>query len=357
MRTQADVTFHPSWWHTHAGVSFTEPFFFDVDYRIEADRKMRRVLYEYFGDYGLGEADPQPRPILFSDLIASGFLYSQLLGCRVQFAPDDAPQVCAAHLTDEQVEALEVPDLDQSPLWQRVEAQIETLRKRFGFVESAVNLMGIQNIALDLRGEDLFLDYYEAPELAHRLLGAAARLSLDIGKRLCAVSDVVSGGVSAIIKQVLPGVYLTSNCSVAMISQEMYCEQLLDYDRQLAQAFPVFGVHHCGSNLERVVEGYLQIPQLKLLEVGAGSNVEAVAQALRQAGREDVIACIRYSPVKLRQATKAEIQEETDRAIRAFGSDRNLCFSCVGIDNSVSVDQVRAYLSVFREPIRKADEL
>ena len=48
-----DITFHPSWWHRHAGVDFDEPFFFDPDVRTEADIRMRRTLWEYFGDYGI----------------------------------------------------------------------------------------------------------------------------------------------------------------------------------------------------------------------------------------------------------------------------------------------------------------
>jgi hypothetical protein len=48
-----DITFHPKWWHKNAGVSFDKEFFFDNDYRIEADIRMRRILYEKFGEFGV----------------------------------------------------------------------------------------------------------------------------------------------------------------------------------------------------------------------------------------------------------------------------------------------------------------
>ncbi|MBQ8954145.1 MAG: hypothetical protein IJ048_08520 [Clostridia bacterium] len=348
MRTNVDVTFHPSWWHKNVGVDFDERFFFDAPWRVEADRAMRRTLYDRFGEYGIGEKDPAPRPILFSDLIASGFLYSQLLGCEVKFAPDDAPQVCCAELDDDQAASLTAPNLDESPLWQKVARQIDYLEKRFGGVESAINLQGIQNIALDLRGQQLFIDYYDDEDIAHNLLSAATELSLDIGRRLYAVSEVVSGGVTSIVKQAEPHVYLTSNCSVTMISNAMYCEHLLKYDTELGEAFPDFGIHHCGGNMETVIEGYLKVPNLHFLEIGAGSNLEQVARALRAHGREDIVSCIRYSPVKLKDATVETIREDTERALEAFGSDEKLCFSCVGIDAEVSDEQVKAYLSVFR---------
>ena len=346
MRDNVDLAFHPSWWHKHAGVDFDEKFFFDAGYRTGADVRMRRKLFEYFGDYGIGEESPEPRPILFSDLIACGFLYSQLLGCEVVFRPDDAPQVVCAGMDAERIMSLEVPDLDSDPLWAKVQSQIDGCIRDFGYVESAVNLMGIQNIALDLRGEELFIDYYDEPELEEKLLGVVTGLSLDIGKRLYAVSKTVSGGVTPIVKQVCPDVYLTSNCSVTMISNAQYCEHLLRYDLELAGAFPSFGIHHCGSNTENVIEGYLKVPNLRFLEIGAGSDLKAVAKAI---GDRDIISCVRYSPVALKTDTRDDMLRKADEAVSAFGSDRNLCFACVGIDGDTDIKQIRNYLSVFRD--------
>ena len=346
MKNNVDITFHPSWWHKHTGVEFDEKFWFDADYRTEADIVMRRKLFEYFGDFGIGEENPAPRPILFSDLLACGFLYSQLLGCEIQFSKDDAPQVLSAKLTEDQIRSLSTPDLDHHPIWQKVQQQIDLYLAKYGYVESAINLMGIQNIALDLWGEDLFLDYYDDESDLHtHLLDVITELSLDIGKRLYAVSKVVSGGVTSIIKQTVPDVYLTSNCSVTMISNDLYCEKLLPYDTRLANAFPCFGIHHCGSNMENVIDGYLKVPNLRFLEIGAGSDLTAIAQAIKG---EDIVSCIRYSPVALKTDTMEIIRQKTVDAIHAFGSDEKLCFSCVGIDKDISTEKVREYLQVFR---------
>ena len=342
-----DVTFHPGWWNRYAGIEFDETFFFDETYRIEADMAMRRVLFDLFGAYGIGEKDPKPRPILFSDLIACGFLYSELLGCKVTYTADDAPQVICASIPDERIPTLQVPDLDSHPLWQKVQRQIDAMLSRFGYVESAVNLMGIQNIALDLRGQALFLDYYDDDNLSVKLLETACMLSIEIGKRLSAVSPVLSGGVTSIVKQVLPRVYLTSNCSVTMISNAAYCRHLLPWDLRLARAFPCFGIHHCGNNLENVIDGYLQVPQLQFLEIGYGSDLEKVAAALRRHGRDDIACCIRYSPARLKNACADEIRRETEATIRTFGTGASLSFSCVGIDRDIPHEKVEAYLSVF----------
>ena len=69
-----ELVFNPNWWYQTAGISFEEPFYFDAATRIQNDVTMRRVLYERYGDLGMGEADPQPRPIIGSVHVAGGFV-------------------------------------------------------------------------------------------------------------------------------------------------------------------------------------------------------------------------------------------------------------------------------------------
>ena len=46
----ADIVFHPSWWYTHAGITFDEDFFYHPKKRVESERRMEAVLYDRFGD-------------------------------------------------------------------------------------------------------------------------------------------------------------------------------------------------------------------------------------------------------------------------------------------------------------------
>lgn len=333
-----DVTFHPSWWHKHAGIDFDQPFFDDEAYRIEADVRMRRFLYDAFGAFGLGEKDPRPRPILGTDLLACGYLYSEMLGCSIRYAADTSPEVICANLDDAAALALTAPTLDASPVWQRMQAQIDRMTDRFGFYAPHLNLMGVQNIALDLRGSRLFMDYYENEAIAARLLSQACALSLDIGRHLRDAGRPVSGGVTAIVNQTCPEVYLTSNCSVEMVSQRVYEDFLLPYDSQLARAFPPFGVHHCGATMEHVVKSYAKLPNLAFAEVGAGSDIAAVRAAL-----PGVFLNLRFSPVALRTATEDALRAQLQAMVEAAGKQR-CSVSCVGIDAEVSAETVRAFL-------------
>lgn len=105
-----ELVFNPNWWFHTAGISFEEPFYFDAQTRIQNDVTMRHVLYQRFGDLGLGEPDPQPRPIIGSLHVAGGSIIPALLGAEILFAPDAAPQPKPVQFTMAEIERLEKPD-------------------------------------------------------------------------------------------------------------------------------------------------------------------------------------------------------------------------------------------------------
>lgn len=336
-----DVTFHPSWWHKNVGIDFTQDFFDDPEYRMDCDVKMRRALYDHFGAYGLGEKDPQKRPLLGTDLLAAGYLHSQIMGCDIIYQADNSPQVVCRKIDAEEIAGIHAPKLEESPVWQATQKQIDYLLEKYGRVEPYVNLMGIQNIALDLLGEDIFMAYYDEEEEVSRLLGEITDLSIEIGQRFRRLSDDISGGVTAIVRQTVPECYLTSNCSVEMVSNAQYEEFLLQWDQKLADAFGSFGIHHCGQSMEHVVEGYAKVRGLTFAEVGAGSDIAAVRAAL-----PDIHLNARVSPVSLMTMDDRQI-EELVRSLYENGKaadGEKLSISCVGIDKDVTDERICAFL-------------
>ena len=57
------VGFYPDWWYKHYGISFDRKYYFDPETRIEARMEMDRRLYERFGEVGLGDPNPKPKPL------------------------------------------------------------------------------------------------------------------------------------------------------------------------------------------------------------------------------------------------------------------------------------------------------
>lgn len=344
MTVKHDITFHPSWWYKNADIHFTQDFFDEPEYRMECDVKMRKALYEHFGAYGIGEKDPQKRPLLGSDLLAAGYLYSQIMGCDIIYQDNNSPQVVCRELDEDTIGEAEAVDLDTNAIWLATQKQIDYLSEKYGHVETYINLMGIQNIAMDLMGQELMVSYYTAPDELEELLTKITDLSIAIGRRFKALSPQVSAGVTAITKQTVPDCYLTSNCSVEMISNDLYEEFLLKHDQRLAREFGNFGIHHCGQTMEHVVEGYSKIPELTFAEVGAGSDMKAVRAAL-----PDVFLNARYSPARLLTVSENDIFNEVEQLVRDGDNAKHaISVSCVGIDGNASDEQIINFLRACR---------
>lgn len=305
---------------------------------------MRRFLYECFGAYGLGEKRPAARPLLGTDLLACGYLHSEILGCPIRYGECNSPEVQCAKLSAEEVKSLqEVPDLNKALPWQRMQRQIDAMTNKYGYFLPYVNLMGVQNIAMDLRGEELFFDYIDDEALARHLLGIAREACVAVGKRLRRGRGGCSAGVTAIVAQTTPEVYLTSNCSVDMISAKLYDEILYAQDAALAQVLGPFGIHHCGGNMERFVASYARVPDLRFVEIGAGSDVKACADAL-----PNVFLNLRYSPVALVTDEAQALAEKVRVLCEPVRGREDVSVSCVGIDAQVPPEKVEAFLAACR---------
>ena len=68
-----DVVFHPNWWYKNYGLTFDRSFFYDPTRRVNQERQMRALLYERFGDLGLGCQNAPRRPIIGPVILGSGY--------------------------------------------------------------------------------------------------------------------------------------------------------------------------------------------------------------------------------------------------------------------------------------------
>ncbi len=335
------ITFHPSWWNKNADIDFSKEFFFDPEYRMECDIKMRKVLFDKFGEYGLGEKNPQKRPLLATDLLAAGFLHSAILGCEIIFSDDNSPQVVPMNISDDEIDSYVFPALENNYYWKNVLDQIDYLESHYGKVETYYNLMGILNIAIDVMGDNALTSFYTNPDGVNKFLSKVVDLKTEIGRKFKSLSDDISGGVTSIVRERRPSCYLTSNCTVEMISNEIYEEFLLPQDIKLAESFGDFGIHHCGGTMEHVVSGYRKVPNLTFVEVGTGSNVAKIREALPH-----VEINARYSAVTLLTDTKEMIENNVEKLFRAGDNKAHqISISCVGIDSNMKDEQVTNFLA------------
>ncbi len=335
------VVFHPSWWHRHYGMTFDEAFFFDPCRRVEDERKMRVALNDRFGDLGLGEENTVPRPVIGPVNIAAGWLPSGVLGCAIRYYDHASPQVIAANMSDEEIMALETPDLETNPLFSKLIAMMNMLEAQYGYLEGDVNWEGLLNVALNLRGSQLFADFYENPALARHLLDIVATTLKKITAYVRERTGSTSIAVNRIVGAVDSRISLHPNCSVQMISPKMYHEFLLSYEQELARELYPYGVHHCGVDMHKVAKEYAQVEGLEFFDVGWGSDVAACRAAL-----PDAFFSLRLSPIRVATLTPADVAADVEGLLRAAGPLEQAGLCCINLDDTTPDENVRAIFEV-----------
>lgn len=335
-----ELVFNPNWWHQTAGISFDKSFYFDSQARIRNDVTMRRVLHERFGELGMGEPDPQPRPIIGSQHVAGGFVIPALLGSEIWFEKDAAPQPLPLKMSSEQIETFKKPDFRTSwPMYEYIE-QMDALEAEWGYVVGGMNTDGLLNAAYHLYGQQLFLDFYTAPERVRRLLDIIGELIVDVALYLRQRTGECSISVNRMVERVDRTMFFHANCSVQMISPTSYRGFHLAAEQKMAARIQPYGIHHCGSNLHQVAPVYAELP-LTMVDVGWGSDVTAVREAL-----PDVFLNLRLSPVRMLQATPKEIAADTEKLLKAAAPLEHAGVCCINMDHETPDENIFAMFNV-----------
>jgi hypothetical protein len=329
-----EVVFHPSWWHRHAGISFDEDFFYDPTERVEAERRMERVLYERFGDLGLGEARARDLPVIGAVHNAAGYLLSEMLGCRVEYRADAPPQVIPADRPDLEID---VSAAFESGAFSRLMRLIGALKARFGYVTGDVNWGGVLNLALDLRGQGIFLDMADRPEEVRAFFGRVAEVAERFAAVVAAETGTTSISVNRTVRHIQPAVFLHSECALTMISIGHYEDFLLPIDRAWSERRRPFGIHYCGADPHRFADAFASLPHLDFLDVGWGGDVGALRRRLPQ-----TFLNIRLSPVEIVDQSVEEIRQAIIDRVTASSNPWLTGVCSINMDDRVTDDKVRA---------------
>ncbi|MCB2193096.1 MAG: uroporphyrinogen decarboxylase family protein, partial [Deltaproteobacteria bacterium] len=234
------VGFYPDWWKANFNITFGRDYYYDPDYRVEVGMKQQKALYERFGDVGLGQADPQPRPLITFGMV----MLPAIFGCEIVYEEAALPWAMPMNLSIEECDKLQKPDLTKVEPMATVLKQIDYLKGKYGKVVGDINVTGVQNLALKLRGEELYMDYFEEPEFAHRFLKFCAECIIDLWQLIYPITGTGAVDVTPMCD---PSIFCVPNCTVEQISGDTYEEFGLPYDNMLAEACHPFGIHHCGS--------------------------------------------------------------------------------------------------------------
>jgi uroporphyrinogen-III decarboxylase len=324
------VGFYPDWWKANYGISFGREYYYDPSYRVEVVMKQQKALYDRFGDVGLGDPSPRPRPLISFGMV----MLPAVFGCEIVYEEGALPWAMPLNLSRQECDKLAKPDLAQVSPMKEVLGQVGYLKSKYGEVVGDINVTGVQNLALKLRGEELYIDYFEEPEFAHRLLKFCAECIIDLWKL---VYPITGTGAVDVTPMCDPSIYCVPNCTVEQISGDTYEEFGLPYDRMLAEACHPFGIHHCGS-LDPVAEHYAKVPNLVFVEAGFGTDFARARQLLGP----EVAFNARISPVLMKNGSPEEIVATVKEAIDQGAPLSNYSIDTVGLTDGVPDENVRA---------------
>lgn len=335
-----EIVLHPDWWHAREGISFDEDFFYHPLKRIEVEAKMEKALYQRWGSYGLGSMGTQA-PQIGAVHLAAGYLVSEMLGCKVDYLEDGPPLVHPANAED-----LRFPASDPfaSPAFKRFWKLVESLEAHSPVVRGDVNWGGILNIALDIRGQDIFTDVYDKPEETRMFFTEIAGILDRFTSLIAARTGTTSVSVNRIVKWFDEPVFLHSECSHTMISESVYDEFLFGHDAAWSTSSRPFGIHYCGTDPHRFASAFAKLPRLDLLDLGWGGDVALLRKAL-----PETFFSIRLSPTAIGSMSTEEIYSTVESLAAASGNPYSTGFCCVNMDKSVSDETITALLESVEE--------
>jgi hypothetical protein len=325
------VGFYPDWFHKQYGISFGKQYYFDPETRIEARMAIDKALYERFGDVGLGNPNPKPTPLITAGMVTLPAVF----GCEIVYEDEALPWALPLNLSEDAVMKLEVPDIFNSWPMNEWIKQIDYLKATYGKVVGDINTTGVQNLALKIRGDQLYIDYFENQELCHHLFG----ICTECVRQLFEFNFKATGtGSMDVTPMADPRLATLVNCTIEQISNNSYEDLLLEYDNRIADAFQSvgLGIHHCGS-VNEVLSGYAKVRHLKFVEIGFGSNVRRCREVLGP----EVAVNARISPVLMKNGTTAEVAAEVRSLIDGGAPLHNFSIDAVGLTDGTPGENVK----------------
>ncbi|MBN2698742.1 MAG: hypothetical protein JXR52_07945 [Bacteroidales bacterium] len=336
-----DIVLAPEWWHKNTGITFDRDFFFHPARRVECEQKMEQTLYERWGRYGLGADRDKKRPELGAVHLAAGFFLSEILGCRVEYTENHPPLV---HCDNREKLQVNAEGATRSGTYKDFESLYDALQKKYGYLTGDINWGGVLNIALDIRGQQLFLDMALGDENVQGFFDEIHQLL----SRFLSLVERSTGSTSVSVNRVARyfdrPLMLHSECSHTMISCEDYERYLMKYDILWAKHNRPFGIHYCGNDPHRYAETFAKLPVLDFLDLGWGGDVALLRKHL-----PDTFFNIRISPVELTRMDTVEVKNAVRKLVTDSGDPFLTGVCCINMDDTVTDDKIDAIFETVEE--------
>ena len=262
-----NTAFDPEWYCARAELDFGERWHTDYSYRRDSFIEMARMLNREFGSIGVAY-DLDAIPYGISQAYGCSVMAS-LFGKGVRFNQKGYTDNVGETTLGPDGEIGPVLDVEAAPVMKDILRQMAEIGRRGEKPDGVLNLQGVLNTAFRIRGQDIFVDMLEDPDKARRILGI--------------VCDAMIATADAVYSRQRPlglerNHFVTSNCTVNMLSRALYREFILPFDIALSRHYEYFGIHNCGWSVAEYVEAYGEIGDLAYLDFGIASDFAKIRE-------------------------------------------------------------------------------
>jgi len=298
---RVSLGFEPGWFYQRCGVDFTERWHQDPFYRHDSLVKMKRELCKSFPSVSYWSEDYKDDLATISGCYGA-YVIPKVFGFPLVYKEDRWPEIDKnkEKLSIKEIEKLDVDEILSNSSVEEIFHQMDIIKAEWGKIHGYLNWQGVLNNAFLLRGENIFTDFYDKPDIVHHFLSVITdviiRLSQKVQKRQRKSGFYVNH-------------FCVSNCTVNMVSPQIYREFLLPHDKKISESgFEGFGMHTCNWNVTPYLEEIKKLPKVGYLDMGIMSDMKKVKKMFPEARR-----AVMYSPVRLQEVSLNEIKKDMEK--------------------------------------------
>ena len=294
---RVSLGFVPGWFHQRCGIDFFERWHKNPFYRYETLVKMKKELCRRFPSVSYWNERYKDDLATISGCYGV-YVIPLAFGFPVIYQKDRWPGLDPkkAKLSDQEIIQLNIDKILNSPFVEELFQQMDIIEREWGKIHGYLNWQGVLNNAFHLRGENIFTDFYDQPDLVHYFFSIICDVMIRLAQK---VQN----------RQRESGFYINhfcvSNCTLNMVSPQIYREFIFPYDKKIAESFERFGVHTCNWNVTPYLEEIKKLPKVGYLDMGMMSDLKKVKKMFPETRR-----VVGYSPVRLQEANLDEIRED-----------------------------------------------
>jgi len=339
---RVSLGFTPRWYRSRLGIDFSEPWHRDPVYRYKTLIQMKELLHNLFPSVpyftprysGRAYEGKKIEPTCATISGVNGIMtLPAIYGIPIVYSRDGWPDAQAGmHIPKEELAKLKPFDLDQNPVVQDIFRQMDTIEKTWGPIYGYLNYQGILNIALKVRGNDIFLDFFDDPPFVKRFFHHIAGTIETLSKRVQARQRASGFHVNLLSM---------SNCVMNMVSPEQYEEFVLPLDLYLSTQYERFGIHTCNWDTTPYLDQLRKIRKMGYLDTGIVADLSRIKRMFPETRR-----AVLYGPVQLEQNSEEQILADIQRIATEYAP----CdIVMADVEDTTPDSKVRWFLEVVKE--------